>query len=403
MVTGCDASTLGQSAQLAPSGDRTQIHPDVVWDGEAFWVTWNIANDEGKFETWAGRFACDLSALVAPFAVEQTAGMNDVDPSISVRGDTVLIAWARDDGGTSGARYNLTTRVAAYHRVSGEVITVPTQLQIHIDDTVTTAEEALERSNEGEASSGNLWMVSLGALPEGGFLIAGSWGDPERNTFRVYVQHLDELGSPVGSAWLVDPEGANQGHPVVSVSAYGVIDVLWQGDDAQGQSGLFSRSWRRDIVSPLRGYIEEGWVGVHTMRNPHLPYAEGLIAQAPQGQDLGLPWAVGNDAEGSLRFISPTGQEQGVAPRRPLRLMRFIPQGIVGYQQRSGTEHDVLWRVLNRDATWGDFTFITGELPAAPYPLAAAHFEGGAILIWAEGYNPNFTLRASLISAPGEP
>jgi hypothetical protein len=281
------------------------------------------------------------------------------------------------------------------------VITEPYRLTISVDDTITTAREARERSLEGSTeSTGNLWMVSLGALPSGGFVISGSWGDQDLNTFRVYLQHLDERGSPVGKAWLVDPEGMNQAHSVVSVSVYGVIDILWQGDNAQGQSGVMSRSWRGDIMSPLRDYADQDWVGLNTMRNPHLPYAEGLIANGPLGQDLREPWVLGTDMSGGIMQVSTTGQEQGLSPRRALRLMRFIPQGIVGYQQRSGTEHDVLWRPINADGTWGEIEFITGDAPVAPYPLAAAPFEGGVILVWAEGNNPNFVLRATLMSAP---
>lgn len=393
-LTGCDPSALNQNASLVSREDRTQIHPSAVWDGEAFWVTWNIANDEGKFETWAGRFGCDLQPIVEPFAVERQAGVNDTDPSIAVDEEVVLIAWSRDDSFLEG-EYNLSTRIATLNRDTGERISSPRKLEVHQSEA-QDASSALA-SEGGPLAVGNRWMVNVVTRPMGGFLLSGSWGDPAVNSFRAYLVHLDHQGQVEGSAWLAETGGRDQTFPQLRVSAYGVIDLLWRGRDQSGQEGIFARSWKDSTVSSLRAHLEAGWISADEYRSPQLPYEEGLLADGPLGNNLGTPWVVGTNG-GALLVRSSTNVMGGISSRKAISGVQFIPGAILGYQRYEGSAQEIWMRSLSEDGQLGDAVLLTETPNAAAYPLSVSLFKGGALLIWAEGNNPSFKLRGSLIS-----
>ena len=398
-VQGCDPSTLGQSSVLMPEGTRTQIHPDAAWDGEAFWMTWNIPNEDGKFETWAGRFDCQFNFLIQPFAVDQVAGMNDVDPSITVNGEVVLVAWARDDSFTGGGEYNLSTQIATFDRTSGEVLMTPRALQVKTIEAMS-AEQAKITDNDGEVDEGNRWMVNVRAHPEGGFVLSGSWGDPAVNSFRTYLVHLNEQAEPIGSAWLAEPSGRDQGQATLSVSPRGHIDLVWQGNDANGQSGMFIRSWRKDLPVLALDFIGRDWSSAGVMRHPYLGYEEG-INQPVLSMSVDRPWIVGGNNAGQVTLIDDTGAESGISGgRQPYLGLSFAPKVITGYQRVQGTEHKVWRRPISAERSIELPEELTVSPNAAPYALSITHFKGGSLYLWAEGQNPNFLIRASLVSQP---
>ena len=394
-LTGCSADQFGQSELIISTNDLTQIHPDATWDGEAFWITWNIANDEGKFETWAGRFSCSLTPLIPPFAIEQSQGMNDLDPSIAVHGDVVIVIWNRDNSFADGATYNLSTRIAAFHADTGEPIYAPRTLEVSQSDVETPA-EALA-TPPSEVAEGNRWMSDIEARPEGGFVLTGSWGDPSVESFRVYLVHLDAQGEVQGSAWLADSEGRNQVYPQLSITPYGVIDLLWQGDREGEGAGFHTRAWRDMTTGVLNSYYQD-WISADLSRGPHLPHNEGLLALPPSGNELGTPWVVGT-REGGAGFtvVPPDRDGGGISSRRALNGVRFIAGGLVGYQQESGSAQEVWYRPLSEEGLAGEIDIWSPTPNAAAYPLSVTHIEGGILMLWAEGSNPNFKIRASLI------
>ena len=396
-VEGCDPSAFGNTALLIPEGALTQIHPDAAWDGEAFWMAWNIPNDEGKFETWAGRFDCALNLIIEPFAVEQESGMNDLDPSVAVIGDTVMIAWARDNSYSDGGDYNLSTRLASFDRLSGEPIAPPQALSVTTIES-QTATEARETSTEGaDPDVGNRWMTDLAAHPDGYFVLSGTWGDPAVNSFRAYLVHLDESGAPLGSAWLADPTGRNHNQPLLSVSPRGHIDLVWGGDNGDGQSGFFVRSWRDDLTSEQRSFTERDWSSAAAMRHPYLGYEEGL--NQPVLRDRVDPlWVVGSNNAGQVTVVDAEGQESGISGGRlPYLGVRFAPKAITGFQRVEGNRNTVWRRLLAADRALGLPETLSIEPSVAAYPLSVTHIKGGSLYLWAEGDNPNFRIRATLI------
>ena len=399
VLTGCDSSKLGQSTVLMPDALLTQIHPTATWDGEAFWFAWNIPNEESKFETWAGRFDCDLNMMIEPFAVDQVSGMNDIDPSIAVNGDTVLIAWARDNSFIGEVDYNLTTHIATYHRVTGEQITPATELRVKTIEAGHPT-EAKNTPAGDQLDIGNRWMVNVATNPDGGFILSGSWGDPDVNSFRAYVVHLNEDGLPQGSAWLADPAGRNHNQPVLSVSPRGHIDLVWGGDDANGRSGLFIHSWRGDRSSIFQSFIDRDWSSADVMRYPHLGYEEGLNMPVLLNQ-VDRPWVVGSNNAGQVTLIDAEGEESGISGgRQPYLGVQFAPKVITGYQRVQGTQHKVWRRPIGEDRSINLPEELSIDPTVAPYPLSMTHFKGGSLYLWSEGENPNFLIRASLIAQP---
>ena len=398
-VQGCDLDSLGQSSILMPEGTQTQIHPDATWDGEAFWMTWNIPNEEGKFETWAGRFDCQFNFLVEPFAVEQVTGMNDIDPAVAVSGEHVLVAWARDDSFIGGGDYNLSTQIATFDRTSGMQVTAPRALQVKTIEAMS-AEEARQSTYDGEFDVGNRWMVNVKAHPDGGFVLSGSWGDPAVNSFRTYLVHLNEQAEVVGSAWLAEPNGRDQGQAILSVSARGHIDLVWQGNDTNGQSGMFVRSWRKSLSGLALDFVGRDWSSAGVMRHPYLGYEEGLN-QPVLSASVDRPWIVGGNNAGQVTLIDDTGAESGISGgRQPYLGLNFAPKVISGFQRVQGTEHKVWRRPIGADRSIDLPEELTVTPNAAPYPLSVSHFKGGSLYLWAEGQNPNFLIRASLLPEP---
>ena len=388
MPTGCDPSSFGESALIMPEAAATQIHPDAVWDGEAFWLTWNIPNEESKFETWAGRMDCNLNMIVPPFAVERAAGMNDVDPSIAVSGDVVLIAWARDDSFTGGGEYNLTTRVATFDRLTGEPRRQARELKVKTIIADHPVEARTSEPSSDDFDEGNRWMVNVAAHPDGGFVLSGSWGDPAVNSFRVYLVHLDEDAETIGSAWLADPEGRDQSQAILSVSPRGHIDLTWGGNDERGQAGHFVRSWRGELSTEVRSFTGRDWTSAAVMRHPYLSLEEGINAPVLREQ-VDPVWVIGSNNAGQVTVVNDTGDESRLSGgRSPYLGVRFAPKSITGYQRVMGNRNTVWRRPLSSDRSIELPETLSVEPTVAAYPLSITHIKGGSLYLWAEGENP---------------
>ncbi|MBX3272773.1 MAG: hypothetical protein KF729_21100 [Sandaracinaceae bacterium] len=188
------ATCLEQLAErrvaLDPMGPLTQIHPEVLFDGEAIWVVYSRPEPGGgNFDVWATRRACDGSVLVAPFLVSADPAGNDVDPSIAASGETLLIAWVTDDG--SGGMGNLQIRSRTFAR----------------DGAPRDAtDRTLRTSFEGAPVLDSHLGAALVARPGGGFVLAGTRAVPDRLRFSVYAQDLGLDGALEAEAREPAPE-----------------------------------------------------------------------------------------------------------------------------------------------------------------------------------------------------
>ena len=389
---GCPEEAWGRSTELSDQDIRTQIHGDALWDGEAFWITWNQANEEGKFEVWAGRYDCALTPLVEPFAVSKIAEMNDVDPSIARSGEVIMIVWARDSSFAGGDMYNLSTPSRRFDRLSGAPLG---------EERVQLA-RALNDQGALDPLIGNQWMPKLVALPEGGFVLSGAWGSPERNSFMVYVQAISAEGEPIGEAHLADESGRDQNSPQLTISPNHVLDMIWSGSNESGAEGVWLKSWLTTPLSetavganawrttPLQNLTSNGWISASSGERDQLDGAAALESRPP---------LIGADEAGlSTLFASDRPPVQVSA----VGLFSLAPQlnhGMITYYERlSGYRNKIWWHERSSDGELSPARLIEQTGPAAPYQLALAPLLGGHLLLWSQGENPNFKLFGRLVS-----
>ena len=374
------------SQDLLPSLRSTQIHPDAVWDGEAFWVTWTLPNDEGKFEIWAGRFGCDLTPIVEPFPLDQRPGMNDTDSVIAVNGDQVMVAWMRDNSFADGATYNLGTLTQRLSRVTGERVG---EVQL------------VSLSVAGEPKEGNLWMPDLAPSPEGGFVLVASWGNPEVNSFQVVMLPLDDQGVE-GDGWLIEEGGRDQTSP--TLSQYGsTYDVLWSGKGEGGAEGFWAKTWRLSegawVSDELIDLSDRDWVSASVGRGVNQRYREAL--NPSDDEQSGPPYLIGSKQGGAVELINPSGVRGAAGPDMVTSLGPTFGYGLIAsYQRITGTQSKVWWRSVSAEGALQPITYFQQEGPAAPYPLSITPFPGGHLALWAQGSNPDFMLRATLLPTP---
>lgn len=179
----CEQMLMERQVALDSDGPLTQIHPSVLFDGEGIWVVYNRPDGGGDFDVYATRRDCDGTALVEPFLVQTVPEGNDVDPTVALSGDTLLIAWTTDDG--TGGTDNLQVRYRAFG----------------IDGTPRMTEERrLTTSRMGAPIVDNHTGVELAALPDGRFAAAGVRAVPELMRFSAFAQPLTSDGTLDGEA-----------------------------------------------------------------------------------------------------------------------------------------------------------------------------------------------------------
>ncbi|MCB9615852.1 MAG: hypothetical protein H6722_25745 [Sandaracinus sp.] len=171
-------SQLAEGAfELAPGFRRTQIHPAATFDGERLFVTLTVVEEEGSgFDVVWFTVNCD-GTVSAPIAVDDDVAPSDLESTIAVRGDTVLVAWQRDVGDGT-----ITTWHRAFDR-AGSPTSEPTRLQT---------------MREGAPVEGTHWFPHL-AVTDEGFVLHGARG--LETVFQVYGQAFDAEGRPSGESF----------------------------------------------------------------------------------------------------------------------------------------------------------------------------------------------------------
>ncbi|HJL27808.1 MAG TPA: hypothetical protein RMI62_01865, partial [Polyangiaceae bacterium LLY-WYZ-15_(1-7)] len=183
---------------IAPGFRGTQIHPAVVFDGERLWVTFTAVEEgegEGRgFDVFVLSLDC-AGEVSAPVQVNAAVEPNDIDGTVAVHGERVLVAWQADEGtGTIG------TVVRAFDRSLAPI----------------GGDRPLTTTRLGEPVLGTTWMPELHPRGEDGFLLVGSRGVEALSTFQVFLQALDADGEASGET--VEPasvEGAAQSTPTM--------------------------------------------------------------------------------------------------------------------------------------------------------------------------------------------
>ncbi len=133
---------------LAPGFLDTQIHPYAVFDGALIWatVTAHVDGEDG-LDVFLTTVDCSgVSRGLAdgmPGRVHEDASPNDIDGTIAIQGDRVLVAWQLDEG------EGVQTAARAFDRVTR---------------TALGTETRVVTMREGEPVTGTTWFPHLAPL-----------------------------------------------------------------------------------------------------------------------------------------------------------------------------------------------------------------------------------------------
>lgn len=384
----CGATPFaGGTLSLDPGPMSTQIHVNVAYDGEGIWAAYSLpARDgSGNFRTWATRIACNGAYWLEPFMVTTSTAGNDIDPSLAVSNDTVMIVWQRDTGASP---YNLETLFRRFKR-SGEPL--------------DATERRLELERGGSPFTGNIWMPDVDRLPGGGFAIVGSWAHEDAAGFQVFAVRMTATGTTGGEAFDVHLEpDQTQLAPDVAADRSGDLWVGWENGFAEESRAVFTRV---PASSTIAAFAPVTPVNV-TSGGAHLGVGEGddgLIAlDVYRGGGVDILLRTSSTATAAELWsggASSTDHSPGFALSGPRQ------GALTWYRAIRGFRNDIYVRAFGPD---GDGSLagtppvkLDLQEPAAPYGPAITHvLDDWFFLAWQEGDNPDFFIKGRFLELP---
>ncbi len=372
---GCaDVVDPGLTVWIDEDGPDTQIHAAAAADGDGIWVAYNRPRDDGYFDVFVKRLACDGSVEVAPIRLNEDDGANHVDPAVAVSRDRLLVTWHRDDGQYP---YNMSVHLAVISQTGD----------------VPTADQRLVTTHDGAEHEGNVWMPSAAALPDGGFVVAGSRGHPVYEQFQVFAQRLDADGAPDGETIdLHDDPDASQTAPAVG-AVDGALVVAWSRTDWEAGT---DEVWGAAV--PAGADAAGAAAPLAVDETSYTPAANaGTYAYTVEGA---------GGASIAVQLADDPGTRLALAePGRYLHTPTLAADGdrgaVAWYAMISGLDNDL--QVARLDLSGGApdelhrLTMDTGT-PVPPYPPALTHLVDDVwFLAWSEGDNPDYRVRGGFV------
>ena len=367
-----------ESLWIDEGGPDTQIHVNAASDGAGVWIAYNRPRDDGsgQFDVFVTRVGCDGVATVPPMRVNGDDGANHVDPAVAVSAGRALVAWHRDDGQFP---YNLSIHRAV---VDG-------------DGNVVAAGAALELTTDGGEYAGNNWMPAVGALPDGGFVVAGSLGHEEYGSFQVFVQRLDEDGESSGDTIDVDDDpDASQTSAAVAANDAGDLTVAWTRGTVDDDEVLAAAIGAGADAAAAPTDLQSG----STSYSPALSSGDPTVVAATL--DLG-----GSAAILTRATSAAAGAWELTEAGRFIHTAALASEGdegtLAAYRLVSGLSNDLLVARWTRsgDTISSAVTEEIGVDPAAaPYAPALAHVVDDVWFVaWSEGANPDYRVRGRFV------
>jgi len=343
-------------------GPDTQIHGTSAYANGNLWVAYNLPDSGGDFDVWLTRLACDGSTAVPPFEASQSDD-NEIDPVITIAGSRLLVAWTSDKGVGPA---NLDIRYRVFD---------------HEGEAVTDVME-LAASRDGVPVTGNAISPTVdGAF--GGFALAGSWGHEDAPGFQAFLVTLDRDGILVGEAEDIDLDTVN-GQTAVALSTT--------------QSGASHLVWQEDAIGspdPTVSYASQGSAATMVAD----PGARPSVSTS--GEEVWLAW---DDNAGHLAARPPGGSAHTLplpaGTHHTPRIVATADGAVLTWMEvASGIYNRIhLARLDSTGAIASQFDLGTDAAPSI-YPvdvtrLDAEHF----FVVWQEGENPDFRLRAMVLA-----
>ncbi len=357
----CEGFVPGDAFEIAANASSTRIHPYAAGDGEGAWFSFVEPEPAGSlFDVALLHLRC-AGVVDVPRQVVTTAAGNDIDASVAVSGDRVLVVWNTDDG--SGGSSNL--------QIHGRVLD---RDGVPLEDSqfrVTT-------SVEGTPITGNHTFAIVTPTDEG-FSVAGLRAHPDSPAFVAFRQPMDGDGALLGEA-SGPPTEPGVSHLLASSSQ---TWLSYQRSDDDGD-----QVW---LVSPkaVAAAAFEGApaTGGQILARPEAPLSPIVAAAVGTQSALDVGIALGTGAPlllgdaGSIEY-NPT--------------VAMNPQGalaVVFHRNLGGLNNAVVFQrlAIEDDAVVAHGDPIELDTQSPPYPPSLTWTDGGWLVTWSRGQSPEFS------------
>lgn len=260
---------------LAPGLRQTQLHPAVAFDGERIWITLTVDEEEGSaFDIVLLTHDCGGNLQGDPILVTQAVPPNDIDASIALGSESILVAWQRDE--STGT---ITTWTRAFE----------------LDGTARGDERQYVSMREGEVLDTTVWFPELQAR-DGGFWLTGVRGI-EGVGFQAYAQELDHDGVELaGDALEPAPSGSDQ----TALSLVQLDDALhfgWSETIDDEDQAVYLAPGETDPAVLLEGFIASNLGGL-------VAHGDALTAAVRVGTANGIIHLMQVGSEESVELTS---------------------------------------------------------------------------------------------------
>ena len=382
----CTDIVLDTTFALAPLAPAPQIHANVIFDGAAVWLAYNLVDDEGfgGFDVFARRIKCDGTALGEPLRVTTTLGGNDIDPALALSDGVVAIVWTADN--QTGVD-NMDALYRTYTTDGGPIM---------------AADVILETSRNSAPVTGNVMQSTITALPEGEFAVGGLRGLAEATSFQAFIQRIDSAGTFVGEA--IDgyfESDVSHSLPSVAGADDGTIYVAWvrspPAADDRVVNGRIAPGASVVTPSPPQEVIagDSGGSPSYAVGGDGAVY----VAYGGDDSDRDIILAVGNQFDGGAASTSFGGV--GRLDHSPTVAAAGGGGAVAYYRNVSGIRNQVVVQPFTYDGA--SFTLGNEELldteSAAPYGAAITHVRDNIYFVaWSAGASPDLFIEGRFVS-----
>lgn len=357
----CDGFEPGEAFEIAADASSTRIHPHAAGDGAGAWFSFVEPEPAGTlFDVAVLHLRC-AGVVDVPRQIVTTAPGNDIDASVAVSGDRVLVVWNTDDG--SGGSSNL--------QIHGRVLDND---GVPLEDSqfrVTTSVEGTDITQNH--------TFSIVSPTDDGFSVAGLRAHPDGPAFVAFRQPMDAQGALLGEA-SGPPVEDGISHLLASSSQTWLS--YQRSDDAGDQVWLVSPD--APAAAAFEGSPATGGQVLARPEAPSMPIVAATVG-TDSALDVGI--ALGTDAPLLLGAAASIEHSPTVA---------MNPQGelaVVFHRNIGGLNNAVVFQRLTIEgdvvAALGDEVELDTQSP--PYPPSLTWTDGGWLVTWSRGQSPEFS------------
>jgi hypothetical protein len=365
----CDAFAPGDAFEIAADASSTRIHPHAAGDATGAWFAFVHPEPVGSlFDVSVMHLRCEDDVDVPPQVVTTAPG-NDIDASVAVSGDHVMVVWNSDDG--LGGDSNL--------QIHGRVLD---SAGVPLDD----AQLRVTTQVAGSDITQNHTFAVVTAT-EGGFAVAGLRAHPDSPAFVAFDQAFDPMGALLDEAF-GPPVEVGVSH-LAAFSSDGWL-AYSRGDDTTDTVWLV-----RPGVDAAAAFDGQTGTAAHVLARPEAPMAPLVAGVVGSGNALDVGIGVGTAAPLVLG-------EAGSIEHNPTLAMNEDGQLAVVYHRNiAGLNNAVLFQRLAIDGdavvTVGDAEELDTDSP--PYPPSLTWTPGGWLATWSRGSSPDFSTWGRVLAA----